>query len=53
MIEYSETGHFERIAEGGFGIVYKATWNNKSIIAVKKFLNSKDISKDFINEVNM
>uniref|UniRef100_U9UPE0 Protein kinase domain-containing protein n=1 Tax=Rhizophagus irregularis (strain DAOM 181602 / DAOM 197198 / MUCL 43194) TaxID=747089 RepID=U9UPE0_RHIID len=57
MIEYSETEDFERIAEGGFGIIYKATWNNKSlesyssIVAVKKFLNSQDISKDFINEL--
>ncbi|CAB5181749.1 unnamed protein product [Rhizophagus irregularis] len=56
MIEYSETEDFERIAEGGFGIIYKATWNNKSlesyssIVAVKKFLNSQDI-KDFINEL--
>ncbi|CAB5360384.1 unnamed protein product [Rhizophagus irregularis] len=51
MIEYSETEDFERIAEGGFGIIYKATWNKNGIVAVKKFLNSQDISKDFINEL--
>ncbi|UZO05662.1 uncharacterized protein OCT59_026006 [Rhizophagus irregularis] len=55
---YSETEDFEKIAGGGFSIIYKATWNNKSlesysssIVAAKKFLNSQDISKDFINEL--
>jgi hypothetical protein len=57
MIKYSETEDFVRIAEGGYGIIYKATWKIDSIyskvIAVKRFLNSQNMSKDFVNEVNI
>jgi hypothetical protein len=56
MIKYSETENFVRIAEGGYGIIYKATWKINSIyskvIAVKRFLNSQNTSKYFMNEVN-
>ncbi|UZO21574.1 uncharacterized protein OCT59_013961 [Rhizophagus irregularis] len=41
IINYSEIKDFERIAEGGFGIIYKATWNknlsNSRIVALKSF----------------
>jgi hypothetical protein len=56
IIEYSETGDFKKIAKGGFGIIYKATCKmdleDNKIVAVKRFLNSQNISKDFVNEVN-
>ncbi|UZO05150.1 uncharacterized protein OCT59_025510 [Rhizophagus irregularis] len=56
VIEYSKTKDFKRIAEGGFGIIYKAVWKinsspNGKIVAVKKFLKSQNISKYFINEL--
>ncbi|UZO21553.1 uncharacterized protein OCT59_013941 [Rhizophagus irregularis] len=55
IIEYSKTEDFKRIAEGGFGIIYKAAWkishSNSKIVAVKKFLKSQNISKYFINEL--
>ncbi|PKY58207.1 kinase-like protein [Rhizophagus irregularis] len=54
MIVYSKIEDFKRIAEGGFGIIYKAAWkinsSNKKIVAVKKF-KSQNISKYFIDEL--
>ena len=62
-IPYSQFTNIEKIAEGGFGIIYKATWsnsyrsdplyrrNNETII-LKRFKNSQDISEYFLNEVN-
>ncbi|RGB44221.1 kinase-like domain-containing protein [Rhizophagus diaphanus] len=66
-IPYSQIKTLEKIAEGGFSIVYKATLldgykyqcddflsigNKNKLVAIKKFLNKKDISKDFLNELN-
>ena len=65
-IPYSRFTNLEKIAEGGFGIIYKANYldgileytgkttsDNKTFttVAIKKFLNSKDTSKYFLNEV--
>uniref|UniRef100_U9TC03 Protein kinase domain-containing protein n=1 Tax=Rhizophagus irregularis (strain DAOM 181602 / DAOM 197198 / MUCL 43194) TaxID=747089 RepID=U9TC03_RHIID len=50
-IPYSQIKNSEKIAEGGFGIIYKATWF-KTLAAVKRFSNSHDISKYFLNEVS-
>uniref|UniRef100_U9U2V6 Protein kinase domain-containing protein n=1 Tax=Rhizophagus irregularis (strain DAOM 181602 / DAOM 197198 / MUCL 43194) TaxID=747089 RepID=U9U2V6_RHIID len=64
-IPYSQIKNLEKIAEGGFGIVYKATLldgskykhddflsirNKNKLVAIKKFLNIQDISNDFLNE---
>ncbi|CAB4442911.1 unnamed protein product [Rhizophagus irregularis] len=53
-IPYSQIKNLEKIAEGGFGIIYKAIWLNKTTVAVKRFRKSQDISKyilNFLNEV--
>jgi hypothetical protein len=49
-IPYSQITDFNYIAEGGFGIIYKAVWLGQNV-AVKKFSNSQNISKYFLNEV--
>ncbi|CAB4433026.1 unnamed protein product [Rhizophagus irregularis] len=49
-IPYSQIKELKKIAEGGFGIIYKATWF-KTLAAVKRFSNSHDISKYFLNEL--
>ena len=65
-IPYDDLTNIEKIGEGGFATVYKATWlngykslnyNNKKIIkdrtvALKKLHNSQNISDEFLNEVN-
>jgi hypothetical protein len=50
-IPYSQIKNLGKIAEGGFGVVNKAIWLNKTTVAVKSFHNSQDISKYFLNEV--
>ena len=55
-IPYSQIKNLEKIAEGGYGIIYKATWsaggNRKDkIVAIKKFRSSQNIRKYFLNEV--
>ncbi|GBB98079.1 hypothetical protein RclHR1_03130020 [Rhizophagus clarus] len=42
----------EEITRGGYGIIYKATWlsNNETVI-LKRFENSKNIGKYFLNEL--
>jgi len=50
---FSKITNLEKIAEGGFGIVYKATLKNRSFgktVAVKRF-KSQNINKYFLNEV--
>ncbi len=61
-IPYSQITNMKQIAEGGFGIIYQATWldgydkyfnrrrTNEHVI-IKRFKNSQDISKYFLNEV--
>ncbi|GBC06412.1 hypothetical protein RclHR1_06810001 [Rhizophagus clarus] len=66
-IPYCQITNFEKIAEGGFGIVYKATLldggkyqyddflsirNKNKLVAIKKFLNTQDIINYFLNELN-
>jgi hypothetical protein len=49
-IPYSQITDLVKIAEGGYGKIYKASIN-ENIVAVKEFLNSQDPSKYFLNEV--
>ncbi|UZO14631.1 uncharacterized protein OCT59_006084 [Rhizophagus irregularis] len=51
-ISYSQFTDFKEIAKGGYGIIYKATWlsNNETII-LKRFNNSKNIGKYFLNKL--
>ncbi|CAB5184076.1 unnamed protein product [Rhizophagus irregularis] len=54
-IPYSQFTNVKELAEGGFSIVYQATWlddrsYNKEII-LKRLKNSKDISQYFLNEL--
>ena len=64
-IPCSQITNMEKLAKGGFGIIYQATWSdgplikdgsnyirtaNKTVI-VKRFENSQDIGKYFLNEV--
>jgi hypothetical protein len=49
-ISYSQIKDLEQIAEGGFGIVYKALIN-ENIVVIKKIFNSQNPDKDFLNEV--
>ena len=51
-IPYSQITNLKKIAEGGFGIVYKAEYDCETV-AIKKFLNSQNISKHFLNEVTI
>ncbi|RHZ62218.1 hypothetical protein Glove_341g14 [Diversispora epigaea] len=66
-IEYNELENIQYIAEGGFGVVYKAVWNNmpdelikkfsymnkSNTVAMKKLKNSQNITKDFIDEIKI
>jgi hypothetical protein len=49
-IPYSQIMNPEKIAEGGYGKIYKASIND-NIVAIKEFLNSQYLSKYFLNEV--
>ncbi len=55
-IPYSQITSLTKIAEGGFGVVYKAirlnpNSNRNEIVAIKRFFNSQNTSKHFLNEV--
>ena len=42
----------KEMTRGGYGIIYKATWSSKDeTVILKRFENSKNISKYFVNEV--
>jgi hypothetical protein len=49
-IRFSQFMDIKEIARGGFSIIYHATWAQKNVI-LKKFKNSQDTSKYFLNEV--
>jgi serine/threonine protein kinase len=49
-IPHTQVTNLEQIAEGGFGVIYKANWLGDNV-AVKRFNNSHIISKHFLNEV--
>ncbi|GBB98706.1 hypothetical protein RclHR1_00330033 [Rhizophagus clarus] len=51
-IPYSQFTNVEKMTKGGYGIIYKATWlsNNETVI-LKRFENSKNIGKYFLNEL--
>ncbi|RIA92243.1 hypothetical protein C1645_765550 [Glomus cerebriforme] len=51
-ISYSNIINLEKLAEGGFSIIYKAYWEgNYKTIAAKRLKSSEKISKEFLNEV--
>ena len=50
-IPYSQIKNLTKIAEGGYGIIYKATLSDDETVAIKSFFNSQSISKYFLNEV--
>jgi hypothetical protein len=58
---YSQFKDAEEITKGGYGTIYKATWlisqdeysNNNQTVILKRFENSKNIGKYFLNEVNI
>ncbi|GBC00349.1 hypothetical protein RclHR1_03820014 [Rhizophagus clarus] len=47
---YSKITNLTKIAEGGYGKIYKASIYG-NIVAIKEFLNSQDPSKYFLNEI--
>ena len=61
----SQITNMKKLAKGGFGIIYQATWldgsisnsrsyrNSNETVILKRFKNSQDISKHFLNEVNI
>ena len=49
-VPYYQIKGLKKIAEGGFGIVYKAIWKDETV-AVKRFNNSQNMIKYFLNEV--
>ena len=65
-VPYNNLTNIEKIGEGGFATIYKATWLNgyKSVdylnkrtsknmnVALKKLHHSQNISNEFLNEVN-
>ncbi|UZO14621.1 uncharacterized protein OCT59_006074 [Rhizophagus irregularis] len=52
-IPYSQFTSVKEIAKGGYGIIYKATWSSKNkTVILKRFENSKNIDKYFLNELN-
>ena len=64
-IPYNDLTDIEKIGEGGFATIYKATWLNgykyadgnkrtseDIIVALKKLHDSQNISNEFLNEVN-
>ena len=61
-IPYNDLTNIEKIGEGGFATIYKATWLNGTdrnkrtsedrTVALKKLHNSQNISDEFHNEVN-
>ncbi|RGB37174.1 kinase-like domain-containing protein [Rhizophagus diaphanus] len=56
LIPHSQIKDLKKIAEGGFSIIYKATWSNgirNSDVAIKKLHDSRNISKDFLNELKL
>ncbi|RGB29509.1 kinase-like domain-containing protein, partial [Rhizophagus diaphanus] len=54
-IPYSQLKDLKEITKGGYGIIYEATWSNNDnkneTVILKRFENSKSISKYFLNEL--
>ncbi|PKC58199.1 hypothetical protein RhiirA1_468358 [Rhizophagus irregularis] len=48
---YSQFTNVKEIARGGFGIIYCATTRDKKSVILKKFKNSQDTSRYFLNEL--
>ncbi|PKC58017.1 kinase-like protein, partial [Rhizophagus irregularis] len=49
-VSYSQINILKKIAEGGFGIIYKALING-DVVVIKKILNSQEPNKYFLNEL--
>src|SRR4051794_37152125 len=47
-IPYTQITDLKKIAAGGFGIIYKAIWLNKTQVAVKRFKDSKYLLNEVI-----
>jgi hypothetical protein len=56
-IPYSQFKNVKEITKGGYGTIYKATWlcrDDYSVtVILKRFGNSKNVGKYFLNEVNI
>ncbi|UZO14618.1 uncharacterized protein OCT59_006071 [Rhizophagus irregularis] len=52
-IPYSQFKDVNEMTKGGYGIIYKATWSNgrNETVILKRFGNSKNIGKYFLNEL--
>ena len=51
-IPYSQIKNLTEIAKGGYGIIYRASIGTfGGPVALKKFFNSQNMSKCFLNEV--
>ncbi|PKY29998.1 hypothetical protein RhiirB3_485159 [Rhizophagus irregularis] len=51
-IPFPQFTDIKEITKGGYGIIYKATWSSKNeTVILKRFENSKNISKYFLNEL--
>ncbi|UZO23875.1 uncharacterized protein OCT59_016204 [Rhizophagus irregularis] len=55
-IPYSQFKDVKEMTKGGYGIIYKATWSNNKknkneTVILKRFENSKNIGKYFLNEL--
>ncbi|UZN99214.1 uncharacterized protein OCT59_000494 [Rhizophagus irregularis] len=53
-IPYSQFKDLRKIGEGGFSIIYKATWSDgirNTDVALKKLFSSQKIEKNFLNEI--
>ncbi|EXX64005.1 Sps1p [Rhizophagus irregularis DAOM 197198w] len=53
-IPYSQFKDLRKIGEGGFSIIYKATWSDgirNTDVALKKLFSSQKIGKNFLNEI--
>ncbi|UZO07148.1 uncharacterized protein OCT59_027445 [Rhizophagus irregularis] len=54
-IPYSQFKDVKEMTKGGYGIIYTATWSNKNnkneIVILKRFENSKNNGKYFLNEL--
>ncbi|RIA93803.1 kinase-like domain-containing protein [Glomus cerebriforme] len=52
-IPYFQFTDVVKIAKGGFGTIYRATWSNRSnrSVVLKRYENSRRVSKYFLNEL--
>ncbi|GBB98675.1 hypothetical protein RclHR1_00330002 [Rhizophagus clarus] len=52
-VSFPQFTNVEEMTKGGYGVIYKANWlNNNETVILKRFGNSKNIGKYFLNELN-